>query len=539
MNVGCTIIRVALKRLFRLPFLAFLLVFALGAAAQDTPPNAPKTVLILPFENVSKAPGLDWIGEAFPEVLGERLSGPDVYCISRDDRQYAFDRAAIPASLRPSRATLYRIAEQMDADYMLMGTYSYDGQTFTARAQWLDLKKLRLSREVSESGPLVNLMDTANAVAWKVLRALSPERAGLRSAFLSSSPSVRLDAFENYIRGVTASTREEKVQRFKQALKLNPQYEAAILQLGKTYFKGRDYRNAATWLAKMPRTSASAGEASFYLGLASYYTGDFSRAEEAFKFLLSRLPLTEVYNNLAVAQARRGKATAAEYFQKAVDADPNDPDYRFNLAVEQYRAGAYSDAVRQLREALRLRPSDSEARQLYDELSANPNAVSSKPLERIKRNYDETSFRQLALEIEKAQELTLEKRDPASHARAHVDRGRDLLSEGFAAEAAAQFREALSFEPKNAGAHSGLAAALFATGEDKGARQEAETSLRLQPNAEAFVVLGRLEFKANNLPQAEADADRALALEPTNSAAITLKHEVTAKPADTAEAVQR
>ena len=59
-------------------------------------------MLILPFRNDSKAPGLEWIGEAFSEVLGQRMQSPSIFVISREDRLYAFDRVGIPASAQPA-----------------------------------------------------------------------------------------------------------------------------------------------------------------------------------------------------------------------------------------------------------------------------------------------------------------------------------------------------------------------------------------------------------------------------------------------------
>ena len=83
-----------------------------------------------------------------------------------------------------------------------------------------------------------------------------------------------------------------------------------------------------------------AGEANFLLGMSEFYRGNYDKAYAAFNFLATRLPLTEVYNNLGVVEARRGRrAAAVEYFTKAVNADPNDPDYRFNLAVALYKSG--------------------------------------------------------------------------------------------------------------------------------------------------------------------------------------------------------
>src|SRR3954471_19922159 len=470
-------------------------------AAQVPTPTA-HTVLVLPFENASNAPGLQWISEAFPEVIGQRLATPSLYVINRDDRIYAFDRLSIPTNVHPSRATMYRIAEQMDADYMVMGEYTFDGQSFRASAQVLDMKNLKLSKDQLASGPLVSLMDIEREIAWQVLHVIQPQVRVSRQEFLRETTPIRLDAFENYIRGVLATARPEKTRYFKEAIRLNPQYAAAMLQLARTYFAGRDYEQAATWFAKVPTTDPAAGEASFMLGLSNYYAGQFDKAEQAFRATEARLPLTEVYNNLGVVSSRRGRRTrAVEYFQKAVQADPTDPDYRFNLAVALYRNGEAASASRQLREVTARRPSDGEARALLDVIGSSLNRAADPsqsaprvPLERVKRNYDENSYRQLALEITNAMEESLSKTDPRTHASFHVDRGRDLLNQGFTAEAEKEFREAVLRDPTSAGAHAGLARAAEALNDPAAARNEAGTSLRLQPNVDAYLVLTRLEM---------------------------------------------
>src|SRR5215470_6777430 len=101
-------------------------------AQQVQPLRSTQILLILPFENASKAPGIDWIGESFPEVIGNRMSSAPLFIISRDDRLYAFARLGIPGSAKPSRATIYEMAQQIDADYVVVGRYNFDGKTFTA-----------------------------------------------------------------------------------------------------------------------------------------------------------------------------------------------------------------------------------------------------------------------------------------------------------------------------------------------------------------------------------------------------------------------
>ena len=115
----------------------------------DADRQANKIVLILPFRNNSQAPGLEWIGEAFPEVMGQQMESPSIFVITREDRLYAFDRVGIPATAQLSRATLLRIAEQMDVDYVILGNFNYDGTSFTAKAQILDMHRLHLEPAVS------------------------------------------------------------------------------------------------------------------------------------------------------------------------------------------------------------------------------------------------------------------------------------------------------------------------------------------------------------------------------------------------------
>jgi len=538
-----------LWRGFRIPVIILAVLACLPcriAAAQAV--AGALSVMIVPFENQSSAPGLEWIGEAFPDVLSQRLTSPQLYVISREDRDYAFDHSGIPQTVLPSRATIYHIAEQMDADYVVMGSYTFDGKVFTATAQLLDMKKLHLHPPVDSSGPLTNLIDLQTSLSWQLLQQMPVHVNMTRDQFLKAFPPIRLDAFENYIRGTMATGYQQRVHYFHDALKLNPNYTAAMLQLGKTYFDNREYESAAIWFARVPKTDPVAGEANFLLGMSEFYRGNFDKAFAAFNYLSTRVPLTELYNNMGVVDARRGRrSSAVEYFAKAVNADPNDPDYRFNLAVALFKNGDSPGAGRQLREELQQRPNDGEARALLDLISRGVtpppaaatgapagNALLSSsqpriPLERIKRNYDEASYRQLQMEINNLAEARLASMDGSKHGAYHVQRGKELLAQNMPEQAETEFRAAISAAPNNEAAHAQLAALLEKKGDVAAARAEAQTSLRLKPNADVYLVLARLDLKQNQLPSAASDVDRALALEPTNASALALKRDIASR----------
>jgi Tfp pilus assembly protein PilF/TolB-like protein len=544
-------------------------LFCPSLRAQDLPGSGSSaagqtlfghTMVVIPFENASPTPGLEWLGESFPETFHQQLNSPVLYVASRDERLRAYDRQGIPAGVHASRATLYRLAEQMDVDYAVLGSYRYDGVRLTASAQLLDMRAQKLSPEVTESAPLSGLGTLQSALAWDLLRMIRTDFSVPKENYISSVAPVRLDALENYIRGMLATTAEEKLQHYREAVRLNPEYAQAWLELGKTYYAQRAYEPAIAALSQVRQSSGASGlvsgavarEANFYLGLAAYAHGDFAKSESAFAFVAARLPLAEVYNNLGVVATRRGHnpKTAADYFERAIQNDPSDPDYHFNLGVTLIQAGDRAGAARELHTALDRRPNDSEAKMLLDSLTPAagsgsgivPSSATSKaPAERIKRNYEEDAFRQMTTQMGSWAEERFTRSDPQAHARFHVELGKELLAHGFTAEAEAEFRHAAAVDPSSTAPLTALAAALAqdkdndTSGDAREARAQAEASLRIRESAEAYLILARLDLRENRMEAAAQNIDRALQLEPGNQAGQDLKRTLAAKLAEKAQ----
>jgi tetratricopeptide (TPR) repeat protein len=333
---------------------------------------------------------------------------PMQYVISRDERVYSFDHAGLPVVVKPSRAAIFRVAEQMGVDFVVLGSYEVTGANFRASAELLEVKGLRLHPAATSSGQLADFVEIQTRLAWELLRQTPNPIQQTQAQFTTAALPIRMDVFENYVRGVVTTSRPQAIRYLKEALRLNPGYAAATFELGSAYYEGHEYDQAIVWLSKVPMDDPSSGEATFLLGMSEYYRGNLDRAYAAFNTLAARLPLTVVYNNLGVVDARRGRRTAAvEYLSKAVTADPSDADYRFNLGVVLFKNGDNGGAAKQLREELQLRPSDTEAKSLLELMNRGVTATTVTtsgtslriPIERIKRNYDELSYRQVELQI--------------------------------------------------------------------------------------------------------------------------------------------
>ncbi len=519
-----------LRRTLQITAISLLLAAFSTAQTRDT---GGRLILVLPFDNRTGQVNLGWIGESFPDTLNQRLTSAGFLTITRDDRLYALDHLGLPADFRPTRATTIRMAQTLDADYVVVGSYTVSNSRITAQAQILSVNQLRLSSPLEDSSALDHLFDVENAIAWKVAHQVDPQFKVAEQTFLAASSGVKLTAFENYIRGTDAADQSERIKRLQQAVQETPSYAAALLALGKSQYTAREYDQAAATLAKIPATDRLSLEANFYLGLARFNAAKYSAAETAFGFVASRLPLPEVVNNQAVAASRQNKDAVA-LFQRASTADPNDADYHYNLAVALYTRGDAAGSLREVETALKLHAADAEAAELHTRLLAAKSLTGTPlkaavtadgfdPVTRIRRTYSEASFRQAAFQMDQMRAIRMATLPPAEQATQYVKLGRDYLSAGLVPEAEQEFQSALAADSHNAAAHAGLAQIREQSGNAIDARTEAQTSLQLQPNAAALLVLARLELQASNLLASAADVSTALRLEPTNSAVLGMK----------------
>jgi len=225
--------------------------------------------------------------------------------------------------------------------------------------------------------------------------------------FTSHHPATRVDAIENYIRGLVAANPEEKHRLFTQAVRLDPAFSQPCFQLGKLHFGKKEYKPAAEWFQKVSPADVHFREANFLLGLCLYQTGEFSLAQNAFQIVARSVPLNEVFNDIGAAQSRRNLPEALENFKKALDGDPSDPAYQFNVGYALWRRGEFEAGAERFRAALERDPQDDEAAAMLDRCvkRSGPRLGDTRTerLERLKTNYEESAWWQLkaALQPEK------------------------------------------------------------------------------------------------------------------------------------------
>jgi tetratricopeptide (TPR) repeat protein len=495
-------------------------------AAPTSPTGPANPASANPSQANLESANLDWIREAAPEILNARFTSAGFFPLTREDRIYALDHLGLPETFQPSRATALRIAETLDANFILIGSYRVTGSTLTIQARIVDVAKLRLSDAITETGDLSQLIPLLNSLAWQLTRKLDPTFGVAEETFRAAGSRLRLDAFEQYIRGLTEHDVDERLRHLKKATDLSPDFSAAWLATGKLQFSSQQFEQAAVAFSKVTKNDPSALEAAYYRGLSLMFSGNYPRAEEAFAAIARVLPLPEVVNNQAVAGSRRGHDAIA-LFRQAEAADPTDADYHFNLAVSLHRHGDKAEALAELALSLKLRPNDSEAKSLEESWNAEKNSVEGAAahdaLERIKRTYDGAAFRQASLMLDQVESARLAALPGPQRAAKLAASAREKLDRGLLLEAERGYQAALSADDRSAEAHAGLAQVRERAGDSDAARKEAQAALDRAPNLDAYLVLARLDLAANRLPEAQKEADEAARLDATSRAARDLR----------------
>ncbi len=526
----------------------FLVLFLWGASL-----SAQFDVgIVLPFENNSRDPQLDWIGESFAEVLASNLASPRFMMLDRRERTAAFDSLGIPNTSILSDATIYKVAQAVDANKLVLGRYEYSNGVFKASARVMDMDGPSLSKEFMESGPLADLMQLQAGLAWQILQFVRPSLPVSKADFIVDHRIARLDAFENYVRGLLSKNRADQIRYLRNALRLDAQFTKPAFELGLIYFKDHDYPTSILWLSKLRRGDDDYLEANYFLGLANLYQEQYERSAAAFRAVAQQLPLNEVYNNLGIALLRQDKPGATSYFEKAIQSNPADPDYRFNLGYALWKRDNCSQAIPHLRKAVqgstnpasraiyiecleKTGQSDEAARQQKLLQQQAPEWAQKKDpqrfqyLERPKDNYDGASLRQLRMLIEVQTELKHSKLPLAEHVTLHFQQAQKYLEEGYDREAADELQQAIDYDPDNLEAYLQLARIHVKAGRFEEALKILNQSLQRKEYAAGHLLLAKIYLEQGKWEEAQTQLNSALRLEPSSAEAVVMMQELNSK----------
>jgi len=488
--------------------------------------SAADIVLVFPFENVSNHPEYNWIGESFADSLSTLLNKPGLIVVTGDERAVAYQRLRLPLTVIPSRATAIKIAREVRASMIVIGTYNVTlapasddkskpqaAPSISGEARVIRVNEGRMAGDMFEAGwapriydfgdLLSNIQHAHGELAYNILYQRDRALSFSRNQLVLEATKVPPQAFEAFMKGVQTHETDPTREIFlKNAMRLYAKenngsiYAQAAFELGRFYMLQSHWKEAIEHFMMLQKSDTHYGEAQFYAGLAYWKTGDIQRAVSTFVPLADEkvMPLVGVYNNagaVSVEAAREEKKPeehtrllnqAITLLSRAVDSSPDDSTVLFNYAYALFLNGKYGEAADKLEKVIAANQKDGEAYFLLAKAHERANHTEpANAADNQARRYMQTSYAKWQTEWEKSQSvsnLTLRSRDVLNQ----VDISDLSRVKAIEAANANSAQETLNKIRE-----------LYQQGRDDEALAEIRKLLIIEPtNADAFLFSGRI-----------------------------------------------
>lgn len=160
---------------------------------------------------------------------------------------------------------------------------------------------------------------------------------------------------------------EKAIEAYRHALQTEPGYNRALLALGNAYLRQDSYQQAIDRYLELLSLYPNYTKAQFNLGLAYTRQGEPGKAMEAYENLIEVDPgHVRARINLASLYSQNDDVDlAVTVLEDAKDIALDDPDIRFNLALQLYKRGQLQEASHELLQVIQL---DEGYRKAYTEL---------------------------------------------------------------------------------------------------------------------------------------------------------------------------
>jgi len=298
-------------------------------ALSFTPPQQEKSIVVLPFDNISPDKGNEYFSDGLTdEIITDLSQVHELRVISRNSAMM----------FKGTRKATKSIGRELNVQYVLEGSVRKAGSNLRITAQLIDATDDAHLWAEKYSGTLDDVFDIQEKVSRSIVDALKLKLTPAQKERLEKKPTENLTAYDYYLKGRDYYYRyhkqdnENAIRLFKKALGLDPDYTLAYAGLGDAYAQRvQKFGFARSWLdsavdvnKKSISIDPNCAEAHKALGLAYFGKGWLHKA--------------------------------LQVYRRAVELNPNYNPAVSNLGHTHYWMGEYEEALKWTKKAVALNP---------------------------------------------------------------------------------------------------------------------------------------------------------------------------------------
>ena len=427
-----------------------------SGAAETKAPRVPTPLVVVPFQNLTGDPAIEWLSDGIAELLAIDLGqSPGLAVGQKSTDELSHDRGDNPP---PSTAP---------PTLVVKGSYAWLGNVLRIAYSLEDPMTARVVDTASFEGigdeSLFGLVDQLGTA---VLASVGASRPELGPATVEEATTSSVSALQVYLEGqhlyLRQSKPEEALALFEQALRIDPDFALASVAAAKIHqSQGRSARAEEYSLHAFERVESLPLRTRFDVELA-FYSGRWAtlgRAIESYDLGLKVYPDQPGWrNNLARRLAFFERYDEAlEEFQRAIDSGVGFWGNFYGAANVHAALGDFETGHRLLEEALAAEPEHWLLRYAmawhltewgrYDEASTLFKALAQERPDSPQIPYGRWRLAVLRDDPDEAQaqaERLLELDDSFARWRGHLSLAQNALYHGLARQALEHFDRAIA-----------------------------------------------------------------------------------------------
>jgi serine/threonine protein kinase/Tfp pilus assembly protein PilF len=335
----------------------------------------PKSVAVLPFENLSRDPDSAYFSDGIQEEILTRLASiADLRVISRTSTQQYQNK---PRNLR-------EIAKQLDVANILEGSVQKSADQVRVNVQLVNAQTDSHLWAETYDRKLTNIFGVESEIAKGIAESLQAKLAGREQRALAVKPTNNPEAYDVYLRGLAFDTRNYSALAspdvvakaagfYERAVQLDPNFAIAWARLSRAdarlYFNGGLKATFAPDVAakhaleNAQKLEPNSPETLLALGYYQYWVlRDYGAAHNTFGRLSKMLPSSsEVLMALGRVTRREGHSDeSVAYFEQALTFDPRDLQLLTDSAETYAMLRQFPAALKLYDRELDIAPSDPD-----------------------------------------------------------------------------------------------------------------------------------------------------------------------------------
>jgi DNA-binding winged helix-turn-helix (wHTH) protein/TolB-like protein len=247
--------------------------------ATHTPP-VPRSLAILPFQNLRHDPNDDFLGFSLADAVITKLAYVSTLTVRP---------SAAVQKYRDQVIDIPKVASELNVDTLLTGNFIRDGDDLRITYQLVDAKTDKMIDRGMVDLKYDKLLTVQDNVAQQIIKGLELNLSPSEAERLKSDAPINPSAYEFYLRGIDLYSRHDfplAIKMLEQSVALDSNYALTWAYLGASYtsdaafeFGGREqYRKAQAAYERALKLQPAQLEASIFLANLLIDTGKVEQA---------------------------------------------------------------------------------------------------------------------------------------------------------------------------------------------------------------------------------------------------------------------